>query len=221
MTAPESNLSDRDRAAAEKHTGRPAIASRTPIAPSGSRDQHADLRLCHRCHRPRHRRWRANRTRLIARCRSTTAGRPCRPSHRYRRRRPGSCRPNRLWLNRRQRRQPRRPTAHFAPPASARMAPLATSVTEPPEPPAPPSPATFSKIPLGSFIPPSPPWPPNEFVTSPNVARAGALVRHESAVDETHRQIAASATGAAIAASDIVITDCSHSHRPFRHHHPG
>ena len=34
MTAPIS-LSDRDRAAAEKHTGRPAIASRTAIAPLG------------------------------------------------------------------------------------------------------------------------------------------------------------------------------------------
>ena len=84
------------------------------------------------------------------------------------------------------------------------MAPLATSVTEPPDPPAPPLPAILSKIPLGSFIPPAPPVPPNEVVSSPNVARPVIGSAHESG-GEIDRQIAASATGAAIAASDTLL----------------
>ena len=178
----------------------PPLPPAPPSPPSGSRER-TSFRLCHHCHRPRHRRWRANRTRLFARCRSTTAGRPCRPSHRYRRRRPGSCQTSRLWMNRRQRRQPPRPTAHCAPLASARMAPLATSVTEPPEPPAPPVARDLFTDSVGIVYSAIAALASERIRDEPERRQTGALVRHESAA-ETHRQIAASATGAASAASD-------------------
>ena len=112
----------------------------------------------------------------------------------------GRCLKCRLWMNRRRRRQPRRSDRACAPPVSAVMAPLATSITEPPDPPAPPLPAIFAKIPFGLFIPPAPPVPPREVVSSPNGARPVIGSAHESG-GEIDRQIAASATGAAIAAS--------------------
>ena len=47
------SLSDRDHAAAEKHIGGPAIASRTAIAPPGDQGNYnSHLRLCHHRHRP-------------------------------------------------------------------------------------------------------------------------------------------------------------------------
>ena len=186
MTAPRS-LSDRDRAAAEKHTGRPAIASRTPIAPSGSRDQHRISGCATIATDPAVGGGAANRTRLFAPCRSTTAARPCRLSHRYRRRRLKSW-TSKLFAVESPPAPPAPPTdSACAPTECARMSPLATSVTEPPEPPAPPSPATFSQIPFVLFGPPAPPWPPNEFVTSPNVARRPVLWSGTKVPFEPHR----------------------------------
>ena len=110
MTAPKSNLIDRDRAAAEKHTGRPAIASRTPIAPMGNH-QHELPGIA-----------------TIATDPATGGGAQTEPGCLHRAAQPlqggraahptvtagaalGRVEEVGLWMNRRQRRQPPRPTA--------------------------------------------------------------------------------------------------------------
>ena len=154
----------------------------------------------------RRRRWRATRTRLIAPCRSTTAGRPCRPSHRYRPRRPGSCLPCPLSLNRRQRHQPPRTSAlphrfqghgwchggeHHRAAGAARAAIARELCKESKE-----GWIVYSAIAALAS---------ERMRDEPERRQTGDSIRHESAVDETHRHIAASATGTAIAALDIVI----------------
>ena len=198
------NLIDRYRAAAEKHTSRPAIASRTAIAPVGIKGQ---IRIPAVPPLP------PTPPPAVARkpnpvvctvplnhCREAVPPSPTVAAGAAL----GRVDKCRLWMNRRQRRQPPRPTAPAHRLQARRWHHWRRASPSRRTPPAPPLPAIFAKIPLGLFGPPAPPWPPNEFVTSPNVARPVLGSAHESA-GEIHRQIAASATGAAIAASDIVI----------------
>ena len=169
VTAPKADLSDRYRAAAEKHTGRPAIASRTPIAPRGT-SQHELSGIATIATDPATGGGAQTEPSVctvpLNHCREAVPPIPPLPPAP-----PWVVSTSRLWMNRRQRRQPPRSTAlphrltsardgtiggerHRA--AGAARAAIARDLF---------------KVPLRSFIPPSPPWPPNEFVTSPNVAR--------------------------------------------------